>query len=181
MLLDRDASMLLVVDVQQRLIPAIHDHGPVMDSVAWLMDLSRTLGVPVRASEQYPRGLGPTVPELRQRLADEDVVEKLHFSCAADAGCLGMLEALGRSQIVLCGIETHVCVLQTALGLLGRGYRVFVVADAVSSRQPSDRQLGLDRMRDAGVTVVGREMVAFEWLHVAGTDEFKAVSREFLR
>lgn len=181
MLLDRDASMLLVIDVQQRLVPAIHDHGPVMDSVAWLMDLSRTLDVPVRASEQYPKGLGPTVPELRRRLDDADVAEKLHFSCAADPGCLAMIDGLGRSQIVLCGIETHVCVLQTALGLVSQGHQVFVVADAVGSRQPSDRQLGLNRMRDAGVTVVCREMVAFEWLHVAGTDEFKAVSRDFLR
>jgi nicotinamidase-related amidase len=181
MLMQRDRSALLVVDVQARLMPAIHDHDEVTSAVAWLVDLARELDVPVRASEQYPRGLGATVATLRERLHDDEILEKLHFSCAACPDSAAALRDLGRQQFVLCGVEAHVCVLQTALGLSDAGHEVFVVADAVGSRHPQDKALALARMNAAGVTTVGREMVAFEWLGRAGTDEFRRVSRQFLR
>lgn len=180
MLLDRDNSSLLVVDVQERLLPAIHDWQRLLDNVIWLVRVAQRLGVPVLASEQYPKGLGATHPELRALFAEEAIAEKLHFSCVADA-CLDGLPGADRRQIVVCGTEAHVCVLQTSLDLRRQGKDVFVVADAVASRDPQNRDLALARMRDHGIQVVSREMVAFEWLARAGTDEFRRVNAEFLR
>jgi len=134
----------------------------------------------VLATVQYPKGLGGLVPSLAEVLAADEVLEKIHFSAVAD-GCLEGQEAFGRRQIVITGSETHVCVLQTALDLLARGKEVFVVAEAVGSRRPEDKALALERLRQAGCVIVSREMVAFEWLHRAGTDLFRGVSREFIR
>lgn len=180
MLIDRDQSMLLLVDVQERLLPAMHEAQRVLDNTVWLTRLAQRLGVPVAASEQYPRGLGHTHADLRGLLAAEAIAEKLHFSCAA-AQCLGRLPGAERRQVLLCGIESHVCVLQTAVELRERGKDVFLVADAVSSRNPADKELALARMRGHGVDIVSREMVAFEWLRQAGTDEFREISSNFLR
>jgi nicotinamidase-related amidase len=180
MLLDREHSSLLVIDVQERLLPAIHDWQRLLDNQIWLVRVAQRLGVPVLASEQYPRGLGPTHGALRQLLHEGVIADKLHFSCVA-ADCLDGLNGVDRRQTVVCGIEAHVCVLQTALELRWQGKEVFVVADAVGSRDPHNRDLALARMRQHGIEIVSREMVAFEWLKRAGTDEFRQISREFLR
>ena len=108
-------------------------------------------------------------------------MEKLHFSCSAERDCMRRIDALGRQQIVVIGAEAHVCVLQTALDLRMAGKEVYLVADGVSSRAPRDVELALERMRDEGVRIVSREMVVFEWLHQAGTDLFRRISRDFLR
>jgi len=181
MLLNAEASCLLVVDCQEKLMPAIHGGDDLIAQVGWLIDLARALSVPMLASEQYPRGLGRTVGDIDARLDAGEKMEKLRFSCAAEPGCRERCEGLGRRQVVIGGVEAHVCVLQTAVGLLGQGWEVFVVEEAVSSRRLRDRDLALARMRQAGVEVVSREMVAFEWLHEAGTDLFRDVSRRFLR
>jgi nicotinamidase-related amidase len=175
-----EASRLVVIDVQQKLLPAIHDGEGVARACEWLVRVAQRLDVPVAATEQYPQGLGPTVDSLRGLLPSQAIAGKLAFSCTEE-GCLDRLPGAGRPQTVLCGIEAHVCVLQTALGLAAGGGQVFVVADAVGSRDPAERMLALERMRQAGVAVVSREMVAFEWLRCAGTDRFRAISREFLR
>ncbi|WP_416242607.1 hydrolase [Azospira sp. APE16] len=180
MLIKPDQSLLLIIDIQERLAPAIHEGEAVIAHNLWLTQVARRLAVPVLATVQYPRGLGATVPALAEMLAPEEVVEKIHFSAVAD-GCLDELPALARRQVVITGTETHVCVLQTALDLLGRGKEVFVVAEAVGSRRPEDKALALERLRQAGCVIVSREMVAFEWLHRAGTDLFRAVSRDFIR
>jgi len=179
-LLRADASMLLVVDVQARLVPAIHEGAGVVDRIVGLVRLAQALGVPVAATEQYPQGLGRTVPALASLLPEGATGEKVHFSCAA-AGCLATLPGVDRPQVVIAGIEAHVCVLQTALGLAAEGREVFVAADAVGSRNPADRTLALERMAHRGIGIVGREMVGFEWLERAGTERFRAISREFLR
>ena len=181
MLIDPQNSCLLVVDVQQRLVPAIHEGQRVVDNTAWLMEIASELSIPTLVSEQYPKGLGPTVDRLLELTTPEAVVEKLHFSCAASPEARERIDALDRQQVVITGIEAHVCVLQTALGLVAAGRPVFVVADAVSSRRAQDAELGLARMRADGVRVVSREMVAFEWLQQAGTDTFRSISRRFLR
>ena len=134
-LLRADTSMLLVVDVQARLVPAIHDGAAVVERIVWLVRLAQALGVPVAATEQYPQGLGPTVPALAALLPRGSIGEKVHFSCAA-AGCLPALPGAGRPQVVLAGTEAHVCVLQTAFGLAAEGREVFVVADAVALARP---------------------------------------------
>lgn len=181
MLIERAKSCLLVVDIQERLLPAIHEGERVVEHTAWLMQIARELDIPLLVSEQYPRGLGHTVAELADLIPEGAIVEKIHFSCAASPECQERLEEIDQDQVVITGMEAHVCVLQTALGLVANGRQVFVVADAVSSRRPEDAQLGLERMRAAGVQVVSREMVVFEWLHRAGTEEFRTISRGFLR
>ncbi|MBI4755162.1 MAG: hydrolase [Betaproteobacteria bacterium] len=180
MLIDRDHSALLVVDVQERLLPHVHDWQRLLANVVWLVQVAQRLDVPVLASEQYPKGIGPTHAEVRALLPVGSVAEKLHFSCAA-AQCLTGLPGAQRRQLVICGIESHVCVLQTALELRWQGREVFVVADAVSSRDPSSREFALARMRAHGVELVTREMVAFEWLRKAGTNEFREISSTFLK
>lgn len=180
MLMNANESGLLVVDVQERLCPAVDDWQRILDRVIWLVRLARRLQVPVMASEQYPKGLGPTHPDLLAELPAGVMGEKLHFSCAAE-GCLEPFAASRRSQLVICGMEAHVCVLQTVLEFAGQGRSVFVVADAVTSRNPQDKALALERMRRHGVDIVSAEMVAFEWLRKAGTDQFREISREFLR
>ena len=179
-LLDRHNSCLLLIDVQEKLLGTIHDWQRLLDRLVWLVRVARKLDVPVLTSEQYPKGLGQTHSALRTLLADATVVDKIDFSCVA-AKCFDGLRGFDRQQLVICGIESHVCVQQTALELREQGREVFVVADAVGSRNPSDRELALARMRGHGIEIVSREMVVFEWLRRAGTDEFRAISAEFLR
>lgn len=181
MLMRAETSCLLVVDFQERLMPAVHQTDQVVANGVWLIQIAQRLGVPVMASEQYPRGLGHTVMAIRELLPAEAFMEKTHFSCAAELECMRRIDLLGRSQVVLVGAEAHVCVLQTALDLKMAGKEVYLVADGVSSRSPRDAELALERMRAEGVRVVSREMVAFEWLHQAGTDRFREISRDFLR
>lgn len=184
MLMNRDESVLLVVDVQARLLPVIFDSQRVLDNVMWLVQVAQKLDVPVIASEQYPRGLGLTHADLRGLLPIPSIVEKQHFSCVgAGMFAFGPDAPLGaqRPQVVVCGIESHVCVLQTVLDLNALGRQVFVVADAVSSRDPANKALALERMRHDGIEIVSREMVAFEWLKQAGTQVFKEISSQFLR
>jgi nicotinamidase-related amidase len=173
MLLQAKSSVLLVVDVQARLLPAMAEPDLVTANSAKLVAAAKRLAVPVLVSEQYPKGLGPTVEALA---GAGTVLAKMSFSCAADPGIAGALERLGRRQIVLCGIESHVCVLQTALGLKAKGYEVAVVWDAVSSRKPADKDLAAGRLRRNDVDLIGTEMAIFEWLGVAGTPEFKELS-----
>jgi nicotinamidase-related amidase len=180
MLMNARDSALLVVDVQERLLPHIHDWQRLLANVGWLVKVARKLDVPVMASEQYPKGIGKTHADVAQLLPEGAVVEKMHFSCVA-ARCLTPLPAWTKRQIVVCGIESHVCVLQTVLDLKQHGKEVFVVEDAVGSRAPSDKALALERMRAHGVDVVSREMVAFEWLHEAGTPLFREISKDFLK
>jgi nicotinamidase-related amidase len=175
-----EASRLVVVDMQQKLLPAIDGGAALLAAVDWLVRVAHRLGVPVAATEEYPQGLGPTVEPLRTLLGPEAIGSKLAFSCVEER-CLDALPGAGRPQIVVAGCEAHVCVLQSVLGLAAQGHDVFVVADAVGSRRPEDRRLALERMRDAGVAVVSREMVAFEWLREAGTERFRDVLRDFLR
>lgn len=176
MMLSPERSVLVVVDVQERLAPAVHGCDTVVHNVRTLLHAARELRIPTLASEQYPKGLGRTVPALREFLPDSAVVEKIHFSSCGEPGFMQRLDAFGRDQIVLTGMEAHVCVLQTALGLREMGRTVFIVADGTSSRTAANAEFGLQRMRDNGVEAVTTEMVVFEWLQKAGTPTFKTLS-----
>jgi nicotinamidase-related amidase len=180
-LISRDRSLLLLIDLQARLLPAIHQGERVVEHCVWLARIAAELGVPTLAMEQYPQGLGHLHPDLRTLLQTDQVLEKVHFGGAFESHCMERISALQRPQVVVAGTEAHVCVTQTALGLLDAGLEVFLVADAVSSRRPDDAQLAVSRLRDAGARVVSREMVAFEWLKRAGTDEFRRINRDYLR
>ena len=180
MLMRAKDSTLLVIDLQERLLPAIDGGAAVIEQAAWLVQVAQHLQVPVIATEQYPKGLGASEGGLRALLPRAGLREKIHFSATAGAGLFD-LPGGERRQFVVCGTETHVCVLQTVLGLLAAGREVFVVDEAVGSRRPRDKALSLARMERAGAVIVSREMVAFEWLEQAGNDLFRQISREFIR
>jgi len=176
MLLNPTTSLLLLIDVQVRLEAAMPKDDPMLRNSSIMIKAAREVGVPIIASEQYPKGLGPTVPELAELLGDGERHEKVEFSCMRNAGLAKAIEASGRSQIVLGGIEAHVCVLQTALELASEHRQVYVIADAVASRDPRSREIALKRMADAGVVIVTTEMAVFEWVGSASSPQFKAIS-----
>ena len=175
MLIRRELSLLLVVDIQEKLAPAISEADAIIANTVRLLTGAHRLGVPRFVSEQYVRGLGRSRPEIQNAATDTHFFEKTHFSCAGEPGVVDMLRATGRRQIVLTGMEAHVCALQTAFGLIEAGFAVFLVADATSSRSPENRSAAIERMRAGGVHIVTTEMVLFEWLRQAGTDEFRSL------
>ena len=176
----RAHSALLVIDVQQRLAPAIEDGRSVVAHCVWLMRLAERLGVPVVVTEHCPDKIGASVEAILQAAAGVQVCAKRMFSAVAD-GCLVGSAVHECEDIVVCGTESHVCVQQTALDLTHAGKRVFLVADAVGSRRPIDRDVAIERMRGHGIDIVTREMVAFEWLENGDDPLFGEVNREFLR
>jgi nicotinamidase-related amidase len=179
MLIDAGKASLLIVDVQEKLLPVMANSESVVMRSAILLRAAKALDVPVTVSEQYPKGLGRTVHALHEGLGNAPVFEKLNFSCWRDISMRARLIGLhdtGRPQIIIAGIEAHVCVAQTAIDLAQAGFAVFVVADAVSSRAESSVSLALNRMAQCGIEVVNTEMAVFELLGKAGTPEFKELS-----
>ena len=177
MLIRADDACLLVVDLQERLAPAIADKEAAVGNCARLLQAAERLAVPVLISEQYPRGLGTTMPAIASLAPQAQRIEKLSFSCMGETAFTEALESLGRSQVVVCGMEAHVCVLQTAMEMQASGIETFVVADATGSRQEESKRVALARMARAGVEVVTSEMVIFEWLGRAGSEAFREVSK----
>ncbi len=180
MLMSRERSVLLVIDVQQKLAPAIHDGRQVIEHCIWLAEVAERVGVPVVVTEHWPGKIGGTVPELKAVTETAQYVSKECFSAQAD-GCLGGTALDNHRQVIVCGTEAHVCVQQTALDLRWAGRDVFIVAEACGSRDPANRDLAFERMRGHGIEVVSREMVAFEWLARGGTDLFREINRDFIR
>jgi len=174
-LMSRTDSGLLVIDVQTKLMDKMADRTRVVANIARLVEGATILGIFVQATEQYPKGIGPTVPELIGRLPVRP--EKLTFSCCGLPEVAEQFQSRGISKILLAGIETHVCVQQTALDLLAQGFRVYVAADAVASRRDLDRDLGLRRMERTGAVLTTTEAALFEWTERAGTPEFKQISK----
>jgi nicotinamidase-related amidase len=168
-------TALVVVDVQEKLIDAIAEGRRVVWNVRRLIDGAKVLGVPVVGTEQYPKGLGPTVPELAERLGP--VPSKLTFSGGGCPEIFTALRARAIYSLLVCGIEAHVCVQQTVLDLLADGWRIYVAVDAVGSRHEIDRQTALRRMETSGATLTTTEAALFEWCEIAGTPEFKQISR----
>lgn len=174
MLLTAEGAVLLLIDLQERLMPVIHDHETVVARSVRLAEAAQLLDVPIRATEQNPAGLGATVAPLAAY--PQATLPKTTFSAAADPGFSALLPA-GAGQIIVAGVEAHVCVLQTVLGLLGSGRRVVVAADATSSRDPADRAAAIERARQHGAEIVTSEMVLFEWLHDARHPKFHEVQK----
>lgn len=179
MLLNKEDSVLLLVDVQEKLTPAVLESDAFIARCEWLLKLAIKMGVPILASEQYPKGLGSTIEQLRPYFNSHKCVEKIHFSCMHEPNYTQRLHEYNKNQLILIGIEAHVCVLQTAIEMKGAGLDVYVVVDAVSSRHAVDLKYGLKRMKQEGIHLVTAEMVFFEWIRRAGTPEFKALSKEF--
>jgi nicotinamidase-related amidase len=179
MMLDRRRSQLLIVDVQDKLAPHVVGGDAVIERCGRLVDVARLLDVPATVTEHYPKGLGGTAQALAQKLGnDVPVIEKIEFSGLRNPGIRDRvfdLRVNNRSQIVVAGMEAHVCVAQTCLDLLHTGFEVFLVGDAVSSRDPAARDAAIHRLEKAGGIVVHHEMVAFEWLERGDAPEFKDV------
>lgn len=173
MLINQDDSLLLVIDVQEKLVPVIHGSERVVDNCGWLMRAATEFGVPTLVTEQYPEGLGATVPELAKFADSDSVIAKNYFSAASHPEFVERLRTSNRHQIVVCGMEAHVCVAQTCIELIESQYRVFLVEDAVSSRSKDDRFSALERLRALGVELVSKEMVFFEWQRRGGGEEFR--------
>ncbi len=174
-LLDRGRSAVVLIDVQERLFPNIHEHQRVLAKIDLLLTAAKLLGVPILLTEQNPRGLGPTIGEIRRLIPEVQPLAKMDFSCFPAPGFEEKLASLERDQVLLAGIETHICVAQTAMDLAAGGKRIFVVADATSSRRPLDAQIALQRLSQAGLVLTTTEAAVFEWLRRAGTEEFKAL------
>lgn len=172
-------SALLLIDVQERFlqaIPSIAPDRPVGRNCRILAEAARAVGAAALASEQYPKGLGPTLPHLAEAIGTAPRLAKTHFSCCDDPALAAAIAAAHRPWWVLCGVEAHVCVLSTAADLLARGHRVVVVGDAVDSRREDCRAMALAAARDLGALVLPAETVAFRWLRAAQGDAFKRIS-----
>ena len=178
-LIKPDCTQVLVIDMQEKLLPAMSGAEEVLANCARLVQAAARLSLPITVSQQYPKGIGATVDELRRHLPNDCVtLDKMTFSCTRDEALRQRIEQLaadGREHIIVCGIEAHVCVLQTAIEIAEAGLQCFVVADAIASRAPASKNIALARMQAAGVVAVTTEMAIFEWLGVAGTPDFKAL------
>jgi len=179
-MLDRKRSILSIVDIQEKLAAVMSERVAVTEATKKLIVASKRLGIPMLVTEQYPAGLGPTDPGLVEAMEDAyKPIEKLAFGCGGEPKYLDALAETGKAQVLLCGMETHVCVLQTCMQLLDNDYVVHVAADAVCSRRAEDKALAIQTMRQAGAVITTVETAAFQWLKFAGTPEFKDLIKLF--
>jgi len=173
--LQADHCALFVVDIQEKLLPRIFNKETMVRNSQLLIRLAKILSIPVMVTTQYSKGLGVTVPEIASLLADVRTIDKMEFGCFGSDEFRSSLKKLpgNRNTVLLCGMESHICVTQTALGALNDGYLVHVASDAVGSRSEWNWKVGLDRMRDAGAVISSTEMMMYELLRCSGTKEFK--------
>jgi nicotinamidase-related amidase len=176
--LDADKAVLVVIDIQERLVPAMPPkvYTRLRGTVAMLVEAAKLLGVPVVTTEQYPKGIGHTVAELAESCSDK-VVEKVSFGCCSEPNFIAAIKETGRSQVIVTGMEAHVCVYQTVLGLLEEGYHVHLVRDAICSRNKIDFLAGVANAAQAGAVATTAETVLFQMLKQSTHDQFKAISR----
>ena len=173
----RKNALLLVVDIQERLLPQIEDSANLTKNAIVLIQCCKILNLPVLVTEQYPEGIGPTAAPLSTDLGQYPKITKRTFSCCREPLFMKALKETGRNQIIIIGIETHVCVFQTAADLLQKGYKVQVVADAVGSRAGANKKIGLDRMKAFGTEITSVESAIFELLETSACPEFKQILR----
>jgi len=167
----------LVIDIQERLLPHIHENEKLIHNVSILLEGLKALEIPVLITEQYRKGLGPTVAEVEEKLLRFNPLEKMTFSCCDDNGFISELEMIRKKNVIICGIESHVCVLQTTIDLIAERYQPVVVADCISSRNESDKQIAIERMRQEGAIITTYESILFELARVSGTEKFKTISK----
>jgi nicotinamidase-related amidase len=173
----KDQTLLLIIDIQERIFPAMAEHEKLTKRVPLLIDGMKALGVPMIVTEQYVKGLGPTVVEVADKIQGIERIEKASFSCCDEPGFMMALASSGKDYIIIAGIESHVCVLQTAIDLRESGYHPVVVEDCISSRNPNDKLMAIERMRKEGIIMTTSEAILFELLRYSGGETFKAISR----
>jgi nicotinamidase-related amidase len=173
----KEDSALLIIDIQERIVPHMAERELLIANTQKLIQGFKILTIPIVVSEQYRKGLGLTIPEILNCTGEINVFEKISFSCCDDKAIMGAISAKNKKNIIICGIETHVCVLQTAMDLLEKGMLPVIVADCVSSRKETDKDMALRRMEKAGVIITSSESLLFELTRFAGTDTFKTISK----
>jgi len=176
MRITKDNTAAIIIDIQERLFPHMYNKEVLAQNTAILIQGLRLLNIPLIATEQYPKGLGKTIPEITGLLEGKDIVEKISFSCCDESRFLRELNRLNKKYILLAGIESHVCVLQTALDLIDSGYHPVLVEDCVSSRKKNDKKIAVERIRQEGGMITTYESVLLELCRVAGTETFKQIS-----
>lgn len=177
MRINRESSSGLVIDLQERLFPHMDRKDLLLEKCRILIKGLQILEVPLYLTEQYPKGLGTTLKEIREVIGSTPAIEKITFSCCDEPAYLRMLEGNERNTLIICGIEAHVCVMQTVVDLANSGYTPVVVEDCISSRNLEDKRVAIHRMRREGAVITTCESILFELARVSGTDEFKAISR----
>lgn len=180
-LINKDKSLLIIIDVQEKLNPVMESPRAVLNGCVKLINVAQTLNIPIIITEQYPKGLGPTMVDIKNATQDKTVfVSKTSFSCAKDPKIMKLIEASHKKHIILAGIETHICVLQTAIDLKEKGFEVFVVSDASGSGDAGQNYLGIQRLLQNQIDVVSTQMVAFEWLEDSTHEKFKEISKNYI-
>lgn len=177
LILDRSTCALIIVDIQERLVPAMDHKDAIISNCLHLIEAAKLMNIPTLLTEQYPKGLGITIPEIKDALTTYSPIVKTSFSCCGESTFLEELRKTGRKTVLLTGMETHVCVLQTALDLMNGGFAVHLVKDAVCSRTKANWQTGVEFMRDAGAVITCTETVLFQLMKTAGTEEFKVIAK----
>ena len=174
-MLDRENTVLVVVDVQEPFLRSLFERDRVVNNVTKLVRAASILGVPIIATLQNKARMGGVIPEIAELLPDGEAIDKMTFSCCGESSFIDSIDSLGWNQVLLCGLETHVCLNQTAHDLKSRGHEVHIAADAVSSRKESDWKFGIERLRQAGIVITTTEMAIFELLRDAAAPEFKRI------
>lgn len=173
----RESCQGLVIDIQEKLFLHMDQKDELLKKCLILLEGLQALGVPVVVTEQYPKGLGPTVDQIQRVLGRTTPIEKISFSCCDEPAFQQSLDQALHNTIIICGIEAHVCVLQSVIDLVGSGFRPVVVSDCISSRNSEDKRISLERMKVEGAVITTCESLLFELTRVAGSDEFKVISR----
>ena len=176
-LIDRNDTLFIAIDFQEKLMPAMHEHQVLEDKVCRLASGMKKLGIPHIVTQQYTKGIGETVKPVAEAIGKFDPIDKTSFSCMGNAEFVSQLEAADKETIVACGIEAHICLQQTVIELLAKGYRVYVPVDCASSRSIEDKRVAMERMRSAGAVITTYEAVLYELLRDAKAEEFKAISK----
>jgi len=177
MRISEDNAVALIIDVQERIFPAIAEYEKLEKKLSQLVQGMKILEIPLFVTEQYVKGLGPTIPSLAALFGDLERIEKSSFSCVDEPRFIMNLASSGKEYVIIAGIESHVCVLQTVIDLIGNGYHPVVAEDCVSSRNPNDKKVAIARMQHEGAIVTTCESILFELLRYSGTEKFKAISR----
>ena len=176
-ILTKENTALLIIDVQAKIFPVMFESEKLLENTLKLIKGIKVLEIPIYYTEQYPKGLGETIQQIKDELTDINPIEKMTFSCYGAYNLFDRLKQDGITKVIICGIEAHVCVLQTGLDLLANGFSVYLPADAVSSRKKFDYKTAIQRMRQHGIEITLTESVLFELLQVCGTDQFKQISK----
>ena len=173
-------STLLVIDVQEKLLPKIHENEEVLKNVNWTVDLARIIDIPILLTEHCPVKIGTTPADLREKFETTEIIEKTYFSAVRQGNLLDKIQK-ERNQIIVVGTEAHICVQQTVLDLLELDYQIFIIYTGVGTRNPNDKERALERMKQNGAEIITPDMLAFEWLEKAETQLFREVLHKFIK